>query len=279
MANGEISVAGIDDLSGVTQISVIGQKADGTSGQIVGTSRSCAAPLCASYGLDLSTVIDPVALNWQTGSHHLSVRLTDNASNTTTVASWDVTYYRTSWAYGGADRSVTTDAEVRSVIAAVATSGEDSADARALLDGLSPTDRPGVDAQLYPTEDPVPEQDPDILVPPDPGDATAAHTFYCNWVGQQIGRWMRPLEPYVSSNNVYGAGSFSCEHGDAGRAVNMKTCIQSIFPATTALWRGTQSNATTRRGVEISGRPGTSRRPTAVALVATPLGSTEFSPR
>jgi hypothetical protein len=99
LTDGAISVAANDNYSGVTRISVIGNKADGTIGQIAGTTRNCNALICAQPAMSWSGSIDPVALNWSAGSHHLKVEVADSWGNTTTVE-WDVQYYPSSWWYG-----------------------------------------------------------------------------------------------------------------------------------------------------------------------------------
>ena len=191
---------------------------------LTGESRTCTVR-CAPTGFGpYQKSFDPIALGWQTGRHTLQFSAWDVVGNEGKVR-WEVDFYRTSWLYGGSDRSINEPADMQAVLTAIAASGEDSTAAALLLAGLSPGDRVGVEAQLHPQTDPDPVQDPNILVPPDSG-ATAANTFYCDWVGQQIGGLVRPLSPYVSSNNVYGAGTFRCEHGDIGRAVSMRVCIQ-----------------------------------------------------
>jgi hypothetical protein len=225
LTSGALNVHADDDYSGVDSITLYERNSAGVRTRLSGDSRGCPSKGCETTADDWSYTLNPVALGWQTGVHHLTLEGADRAGSVSQSINWDVTYYATSWAYGGSDRSVNAPADVQSVLAAIAATGEDSTTAALLLAGLSPADRVGVEAQLHPADDPEPVQEPNILVPPDSG-ATAAHTFYCNWVGQQIGPWMRPLSPYLSSNNVYGAASFRCDHGDIGRAVSMKVCIQ-----------------------------------------------------
>jgi hypothetical protein len=141
------TIAGLDDLSGVTRVSLIGQLANGTTGRLFDTQRTCPYFLCATYELALSNYVDPVGLGWQTGPHHLSAELTDNAGNTRIFASWDVQYYPTSWIYGGANHAVDTAAEADQVAAAYQSASSHPA-ARTLMQGLNPTAQSLVDAAL-----------------------------------------------------------------------------------------------------------------------------------
>jgi hypothetical protein len=198
---------------------LIGRLADGDLARNINTGE------VSNYAQGQFRLIPSTAVATAVGANLSAAKRVTTSGINASGYSWgpEIGPYTTSWNYGGPNRAVDTDTERQSVVAAVATSGDDSASGAALLAGLSPDDRAGV-------QDPEPQQDPDIPVPPDGGDASSAHTFYCDWVGQQIGRWMRPLDPYISSNNVYGAGSFRCDKGDIGRAVNMKVCIQKWFP-------------------------------------------------
>jgi hypothetical protein len=125
-------------------------------------------------------VIDPAALNWQTGTRHLSVQLTDNAGNATTVASWDVQYYKTSWTYGGTNRTVDTDTEINNVLTAL--SGASDAQWQILWAGLSSAEQNAIDARYY---NPVATDENVFSIPfyEDPPGATASSAPSPAWCG------------------------------------------------------------------------------------------------
>jgi hypothetical protein len=70
---------------------------------------------CAAVSLQGSATVNPVALNWATGVHHLVLDAWDLVGNHTTT-SWDVTYYKTSWIYGGPDHVINTGDEAEHVL-------------------------------------------------------------------------------------------------------------------------------------------------------------------
>ncbi len=114
------------------------------------TYSNCAFYWCAAQALQSSITINPVALGWATGVHHLALDAWDLVGNHTTTG-WDVTYYKTSWTYGGGDGSVNTDQEARAVSDAQNLAADGGA---ALWAGLSPADQSAYGV-LNPSYDPA----------------------------------------------------------------------------------------------------------------------------
>lgn len=142
--------------------------------------NDCAASWCAGQPLQSSATINPIALGWATGAHHLVLDAWDFAGNHTTQ-SWDVTYYATSWAYGGGNHAVDNDPEANALIAAL--SANDGSGAQALLDGLGPDENAWLkNTYLIPMlpggPSPSGPQDPasDATAPVDPSQGTTAST-------------------------------------------------------------------------------------------------------
>jgi hypothetical protein len=135
LTNGALVVSANDDLSGVVSIKLYDHHADGSRTLVAQQTRACWTRNCPTAPLSLSTALDPTALGWTTGAHQLDVEVTDNAHNTATT-SWSVTYYPTSWVYGGANHVVDGDVEAQPLIGAL--SAGDGANAEGLLNGLSP---------------------------------------------------------------------------------------------------------------------------------------------
>ena len=85
-----------------------------------------------------SYALNPVALGWQTGVHRLTIEAADRAGSVSQSIDWDVTYYSTSWTYGGGNRSVDNCTEVQAVVAVATETNVD-----ALWAALSPADQYG----------------------------------------------------------------------------------------------------------------------------------------
>jgi hypothetical protein len=108
----------------------------------------CPAWWCAGTPFQPSASIDPDALGWATGTHHLVLDAWDFAGNHTTQT-WDVNYYKTSWDYGtwaGYNHTVDTQTEADR-LSAVEDASTPSVRA-SLWAGLSPGEQaslPGLD--------------------------------------------------------------------------------------------------------------------------------------
>jgi hypothetical protein len=147
--------------------------------------------------------------------------------------------YPTSWAYGGSNHRVDTDAEKEAVKNALIAAGDD--EYAYIWRGLSPADQETMDAYIE-ASDPDPEasatdvHEDDIAVaePTDNGVGAAAATqseYICRWKGEQHGKNQRPRPPYVTGadlDRINARAEFKCDYPDIYKKLDLKTCLKKL---------------------------------------------------